>query len=139
MRRTPATALEVDDIAVQANACSLRGMDHRGQAPRRVTLIRARVTTKTGERVAVICNLSTLGAYLATPRPAMRSGTLTIQVPLKDGEVEIQGLVLWNNVPGNLRRANVPVGMGVQFTEVSPAAVIALKHYIEERAKSYRL
>jgi len=103
------------------------------------TLIRARVTTKTGERVAVICNLSTLGAYLATPRPAMRSGTLTIQLPLKDGEVEIQGLVLWNNVPGNLRRANVPVGMGVQFTEVSPAAVIALKHYIEERAKSYRL
>ena len=103
------------------------------------TLIRARVTTKTGERVAVICNLSTIGAYLATPRPAMRSGTLMMQVPLEGGEVELQGLVMWNNVPGNLRRPNVPVGMGVQFTEVSAAAVVALKHYIAERAKSYRL
>jgi hypothetical protein len=63
--------------------------------------------------VAVVCNLSTLGAYLATPRPAMRGGTLRIEVPLDEGEVEAQGLVMWNNVPGNLRRTNVPVGMGV--------------------------
>jgi hypothetical protein len=103
------------------------------------TLIRARVTTKTGERVAVVCNLSTLGAYLATPRPAMRSGTLTMQVPLEGGEVEIHGLVMWNNVPGNMRRPNAPVGMGVRFTEVSPEATIALQRYIAERAKAYRL
>ena len=55
------------------------------------TLIRARVTTKTGERVAVVCNLSTLGAYLATPRPAMRGGTAPGAIPLEDGEVETPG------------------------------------------------
>ncbi len=103
------------------------------------TLIRARVTTRTGDRVAVVCNLSTLGAYLATPRPAMRSGTLQMQVPLEGGEVEIQGVVMWNNVPGNLRRPNVPVGMGVRFTEVSPETATALEQHITERAKTYRL
>ena len=103
------------------------------------TLIRARVTTKTGERVAVVCNLSTLGAYLATPRPAMRGGTLRMQVPLEEGEVEVQGLVMWNNVPGNLRRPNVAVGMGVRFTEVSRDATAALERYIAEREKAYRI
>ena len=103
------------------------------------TLIRARVTTKTGERVAVVCNLSKLGAYLATPRPAMRGGTLQIRLPLEDGEVEIQGLVMWNNVPGNLRRPNVPVGMGVRFTGASGDATAALERFIVERAKAYRL
>ena len=101
--------------------------------------IRARVTTKTGERVAVVCNLSELGAYLATPRPAMRGGTLQIRLPLGDGEVEIQGLVMWNNVPGNLRRPNVPVGMGVRFTEVSRDVSAALERFIAERARAYRL
>ena len=103
------------------------------------TLIRARVTTKTGERVAVACNLSTLGAYLATPRPAMRGGTLRMQVPLEEGEVEVQGLVMWNNVPGNLRRPNIPIGMGVRFTEVSRDATAALERFIAEREKAYRI
>jgi hypothetical protein len=97
------------------------------------------VTTKTGERVAVVCNLSTLGAYLATPRPAMRGGTLQVQLPLLEGAIEIQGLVMWNNVPGNLRRPNVPVGMGVRFTDVSADATAALERYIAEREKAYRI
>jgi len=103
------------------------------------THMRARVTTKTGERVAVVCNLSTVGAYLATPRPALRGGTVQVMVPLDDGEVEVEGLVMWNNVPGNLRRPNAPIGMGVRFTEVPPEAKAALDRYIAERAKAYRL
>jgi hypothetical protein len=103
------------------------------------THMRARVTTKTGERVAVVCNLSTVGAYLATPRPALRGGTVQVIVPLDDGEVEVSGLVMWNNVPGNLRRPNAPIGMGVRFTDVPPEAKAALDRYIAERAKAYRL
>jgi hypothetical protein len=103
------------------------------------TLIRARVTTKTGERVAVVCNVSALGAYLATPRPAMRGGTVQVELPFDTGAVEVQADVIWNNVPGNLRRSNLPVGMGVNFTGVSPAAAVALARYIAERAKAYRL
>src|SRR6185369_15784924 len=102
------------------------------------THMRARVTTKTGERVAVVCNLSTVGAYLATPRPALRGGTVQVMVPLDEGDVEVEGLVMWNNVPGNLRRPNAPIGMGVRFTEVLPEAKAALDRYIAERAKAYR-
>ena len=103
------------------------------------THMRARVTTKTGERVAVVCNLSTVGAYLATPRPALRGGTVQVMIPLDEGEIEVQGLVMWNNVPGNLRRPNAPVGMGVRFTEVPPEAKAALDRYLVDRAKAYRL
>lgn len=103
------------------------------------THMRARVTTKTGERVAVVCNLSTLGAYLATPRPALRTGMVKVMIPLEEGPIEIEGLVMWNNVPGNLRRANAPIGMGVRFTDVPPPAAAALKRYVEERAQAYRL
>jgi hypothetical protein len=46
---------------------------------------------------------------------------------------------MWNNVPGNLRRPNAPVGMGVRFTEVPPEAKAALDRYIAERAKTYHL
>jgi hypothetical protein len=103
------------------------------------THMRARVTTKTGERVAVVCNLSAVGAYLATPRPALRGGTVQVMIPLDDGEIEVSGLVMWNNVPGNLRRPNAPIGMGVRFTDAPPEAKAALDRYITERAKAYRL
>ncbi len=103
------------------------------------THMRARVTTKTGERVAVVCNLSTVGSYLATPRPALRGGSVHVMFPLDDGEIEVTGLVMWNNVPGNLRRQNAPVGMGVRFTDVPPEAKAALERFIGERAKAYRL
>jgi hypothetical protein len=103
------------------------------------TMLRVTVSTKTGDRLAVLCNLSTTGAYLATPRPALRGGTVQLQIPLDEGDVDVQGLVIWNNVPGNLRRANVPVGMGVRFTDVSPEATEMLEKYILERADSYRL
>ena len=103
------------------------------------THMRARVTTKTGERVAVVCNLSTVGTYLATPRPALRGGTVHVMIPLEDGQIEAEGRVMWNNVPGNLRRPNAPIGMGVRFTEMPPEAKAVLDRYIEERAKAYRL
>ena len=70
----------------------------------------------------------------------MRGGTLQIQIPLEDGEIEVQGLVMWNNVPGNLRRPNVSVGMGVRFTGVSTEVTAARwSSYVAEREKAYWL
>ena len=107
--------------------------------PRVPTSLRARVVTKTGERVAVVCNLSIHGAYLATPRPALRGGRIEIEIPLPELSITTAADVLWNNVPGNLRRPNLPIGMGVRFESLPEASVAALRSYLESRAASYRL
>jgi hypothetical protein len=107
--------------------------------PRVPTTLRARVITKTGERVAVVCNISKQGAYLATPRPALRGGRIELEIPLPGHAIHTEADVLWNNVPGNLRRPNAPVGMGVRFTSLAAESVAALGAYLEERAAAYRL
>jgi PilZ domain len=116
---------------------------HNTDAPRmdaRVpTTLRARVVTKTGERLALVCNLSLSGAYLATPRPALRGGRVELELPLPESDVRVIADVLWNNVPGNLQRAHAPVGMGVRFVEVPAEAEPALRAFLAERAAAYRL
>lgn len=100
---------------------------------------RARVVTKTGERVALVCNLSEVGAYLATPRPALRGGTIDLFLPLDDGEVALRAQVMWNNVPGNLRRTQASIGMGVRFLDVPDAIAKRLAHFRNERRRAYHL
>jgi PilZ domain len=102
------------------------------------TTLRARVVTKTGERLALVCNLSMTGAYLATPRPALRGGRVEIELPLPESDVRLFADVLWNNVPGNLQR-HAPIGMGVRFVDVPAEVVPALRAYIHECAAGYRL
>jgi hypothetical protein len=109
------------------------------KAPRVPTSLRARVVTKTGERVAIVCNLSIGGVYLATPRPALRGGQIDFEIPLPDLPLRTTAEVLWNNVPGNLRRPGAPVGMGVRFSDLPAPTLAALQRFLEARAASYRL
>ena len=57
----------------------------------------------------------TNGAYLATARPSPRNSTLELKVPLPSGAVKLGARVAMTNVPGNLMRENLPVGMGIRF------------------------
>jgi hypothetical protein len=100
---------------------------------------RARVVTKTGERVALVCNLSEVGAYLSTPRPALRGGTIDLFLPLDDGEVSLRAQVMWNNVPGNLRRTQAAIGMGVRFLDVPAETAARLARFRAALRRSYEL
>lgn len=110
----------------------------RGE-PRVPTSLRARVVAKTGERVAAVCNLSSAGAYLATPRPTLRGGRIEVHLPLPNGPLLLDAEVLWNNVPGNLRKPNAPVGMGVRFLQTTRDNAAALEAYVAERTAAFRL
>jgi hypothetical protein len=103
------------------------------------TRLRARVTTGTGERVAIVYDLSTSGAYLATPRPAMRGGSVELRIGLPEQELAIDAEVMWNNVPGNLRRSNAPVGMGVRFRPMPAESARVLEGFVAQRVGHYRL
>jgi hypothetical protein len=99
----------------------------------------ARIVTKNGEKVALIYNLSASGAYVATPRPTLRGGTVQLLFSLPGGEVMLDAQVMWNNVPGNLRRFNAPIGMGLRFTGVPGDVQQELLRWVDQRAQSYRL
>jgi hypothetical protein len=103
------------------------------------TTLRARVVTKTGERLALVSNLAMNGAYLATPRPALRGGVVELRLPLDDGEVALRARVMWNNVPGNLRRPHAPLGMGVHFLDVPAEVSASLRKFLDQRMRAYRL
>lgn len=93
---------------------------------------RARVQGNGREKEALVYSLSPGGAFLATPRPSMRGAKVSVLLPLPAGNVAIDGRVLYTNVPGNLQRAELPVGMGVAFEEPPPDAERELRHAVAQ-------
>lgn len=83
-----------------------------------------------------IYSISASGAYLATARPSPRSSALELKLPLPSGLVKMGGRVAMTNVPGNLMRKNLPVGMGIRFVGSSPEIEAQLAVYAENRMRS---
>jgi hypothetical protein len=76
---------------------------------------RARILGAGREKEALVYSLSPGGAFLATPRPSMRGAQVCVVLPLPGGNLSLESQVLYTNVPGNLQRGDLPVGMGVVF------------------------
>jgi hypothetical protein len=45
----------------------------------------------------------------------------------------VPAIVVFANVIGNLRRPNIPLGMGVRFSELPPGDAKMLREYVEGR------
>lgn len=88
------------------------------------------------EKEARVYSVSAGGAYLATTRPSITNADLRICLPLPSGGVQTTARVVMTNVPGNLQRWNLPIGMGVRFTAAAVDAEAALQLYVEERTRS---
>lgn len=129
-----------EELRFVVNQALHRGAASVPRADQRVPAdLPARIVTRNGEKVALIYNLSATGAYVATPRPTLRGGTVKLLFSLPGGEVALDAQVMWNNVPGNLRRFNAPIGMGLRFTAVPDDLQAELLGWIERRAQTYRL
>jgi hypothetical protein len=108
---------------------SARG-EVRAPLPWRVTIHAA------GRRKeAQIYNLSQRGAFLETARPSMVGGELDLELQLPNGARLLPANVLHTNVTGNLRRAQLPVGMGIRFTDLSPTISHELAQIIAQRSR----
>jgi hypothetical protein len=99
----------------------------------------ARVKSGAGEKAGMLYNLSVTGAFVETPRPSMGGAHVTLMIAFPDGTVEIPSSVVFANVPGNLQKPNLPLGMGVKFLGISPAAAARVAKYVAERARGYEL
>lgn len=102
------------------------------------TTLVAKVKTTTGTKVAMVYNLSTGGAYLETMRPSQVGIKVSVEMPLPWNTLELPAEVVSTNVTGNLRKENLPRGMGVKFVGLSKTHEAALTKYVEERASAFR-
>jgi hypothetical protein len=129
-----------EELRFVVNQALHRGSHSAPRSEQRVPAdLPARIVTRNGEKVALIYNLSATGAYVATPRPTLRGGTVKLLFSLPGGEVVLDAQVMWNNVPGNLRRYNAPVGMGLRFTAVPADVQAEILRWVDQRTRAYRL
>jgi hypothetical protein len=107
--------------------------------PRAPTRMLARVYSSTGQKAAQVYNLSEGGAFLETARPTSAKGHVSVELPLPTGTVTLKARVVTTNVPGNIQKANLPMGMGVEFIDVSEETGRALAKYVEALAELHRV
>ncbi len=116
--------------------------DTRGDVRDRLrvpTQLAAFVHSGAGRKPAGVYNLSLHGAYLETPRPNGTGATIRVELLMRDGSITVEAEVITTNVPGNLRKANRPIGMGVRFTGMGPDEEEAVAKYIHMRTGLYVL
>lgn len=129
-----------EELRFVINLAHYQGQVGKPRSSQRVpTNMVAQVVGKTGEKPAIVYNLSLHGAYLITPRPTLRGGLVELRITLPWGEAIVDSEVIWNNVPGNLRRSNAPIGMGVRFVDMETEVYDALRRYVKERAAAFSL
>ena len=91
------------------------------------------VWTGTRRKPARIYSLSAGGAFLATGRPSLPRAQLRIDLPASPGPLRLQARVVMTNVPGNLIRDNLPIGMGVRFEQTPPEIEAAILAWANKR------
>lgn len=103
------------------------------------TNLMGRVFGGAGEKPVLVYNVSIGGAYLETHRPSPVGATVQLELPLDRDPLRITAAVVSTNVPGNLRRPNLPLGMGVRFAPPEPGVRTSLERYVASRAKEFEL
>jgi len=109
-----------------------RGQSLRG-TPRVPTFLMARVEVGGRSKDAILYSLSESGAFLETPRASMDGATIEVWLHLPRGTVHTRAKVVFANVPGNLQRPNLPLGMGCRFEDLTRDDAKVLKDYVDER------
>jgi Tfp pilus assembly protein PilZ len=88
------------------------------------------------EKEGILYSLSEGGCFIETPRASMDGARLRMVFSLHGQSIEIDGVVVFANVPGNLQRPNLPLGMGVRFEGVPDSALKPITAFIQQRMNS---
>ncbi|MCG8591558.1 MAG: PilZ domain-containing protein [Proteobacteria bacterium] len=110
----------------------------RGQQ-RVPTVLLATIEVGGRKKDAVVYSLSRSGAFLETPRASPAGAEVQVEIRLPSGPVESVADVVFSNVPGNLQRPNLPMGMAVRFRAPSSRASRALRSYVKERVAALEM
>lgn len=91
------------------------------------------------EKAGILYSLSEGGCFIESPRASMDGAHLTLSFELDDRAFEIDGDVVFANVPGNLQRPNLPLGMGVRFDPLPEPARDSLKRFVQGRMEALEI
>jgi len=106
---------------------------HKRIAPRIPTSLHAQIGGGQRPKDGVVYSLSTTGAFIETPRAAMAGASLELAISLPGCFIRVPSRVAFANVPGNLERPNLPLGMGVRFEAIDSKTEKSLKAYVKRR------
>ncbi|MCR9093346.1 MAG: PilZ domain-containing protein [bacterium] len=127
-------------LRFQANRLLSGDTQSSARRSRRVPMaapVRVRVGTR--EKDGVLYSLSEGGCFIETPRASMDGARLTLHFELEERPYELTGEVVFANVPGNLQRPNLPLGMGVRFDPIPETALGSLEQFIQRRAEALEI
>jgi hypothetical protein len=121
-------------LRFQVNRALGGDRDHHGREHMRApTYLLARVFVGGRTKDAVVYSLSEGGTFLETPRASMDGATVDIELRLPANHIRINGSVIFSNVPGNLQRPNLPMGMGIKFGTGTPNERLEIANYVKGR------
>lgn len=87
----------------------------------------------------IVRDLSLSGAYFASPHPFMPESQLSIEIPLPEGTFLAKGVVRNAKTADVARRADVPDGMGVEFSHVNEKSMNLLQGYFDAWIERFTL
>jgi len=85
------------------------------------------------EKQGTLYSLSEGGCFIETPRASMDGARLRTLFELDGERFELDGTVAFANVPGNLQRPNLPLGMGMRFDSADAETRKTIARVIQER------
>ncbi len=90
-------------------------------------------TVQVADRVkeVAIFSLAETGAFLSTNRAIMNGARVELRLHIPDEPMNTPAEVVYVNVPGNLQRPGLPLGMGVQFDALARRDKKRLRNYIK--------
>lgn len=105
----------------------------RREDPRIPSDLACTVTAGERQKDATVYSLAASGAFLATSRASMTGARIKLEFRIDSHQIEVKAEVVYANVPGNLKRPSLPLGMGVHFIELDRANREILKSHIRAR------
>jgi len=121
---------QINRLTSGENQNSVRG------SRRAPTHTAVRVLVGGREKPGVLYSISEGGCFIETQRASMDGARLQTVFVLEERSFDLEGVVAFANVPGNLQRPNLPLGMGVHFQNVPDAVRKALSEFIRDRMES---
>jgi Tfp pilus assembly protein PilZ len=124
-------------LRFQINRLVTRDSEHAIRSSRRApTHTPVRVIVGGREKNGTLYSISEGGCFIETPRASMEGAHLHLAFRLADVDYALEGNVAFSNVPGNLQRPNLPLGMGVCFETMPNQARWQLADFIRERMEA---
>jgi len=114
---------------------ALAGVDTallRRNAMRAPLEVPAQIIQAGRSKEARVYTLSLGGVYLETTRPAMRGATIDVELDMWPSPIRTRGVVGYTSVPGNLKKNNLPVGMGVRFEGLDEGGASRIRRAVAE-------